>query len=170
MRTHILATAVILAAGSAAADGHVGARVTGDIQNRAGENIGSVSVFETASGVTRIIVQAIDIPPGTHGVHLHEVGECVGDFSSAGDHIGDGMNHGLVEGGPHPGDLPNAYVGEDGELAMEALNERISVEDHLRDADGAALIVHSEADDFVSQPGGAAGDRIACAVLNLMDE
>ncbi|KIT14669.1 superoxide dismutase family protein [Jannaschia aquimarina] len=166
-----LTAALALFATPLLADAHVGARVTGDIQNREGEIIGSTSIFETASGIVRIIVTANGISPGTHGVHLHEVGECEGDFTSAGGHIAGDANHGLVEGGPHPGDLPNAYVQDDGALAMEAFAvASLSVEEHLRDPDGAALIIHAGPDDYESQPSGAAGDRVACAVLNLMPE
>ena len=35
----------------------------------------------------------------------------------------------------------------------------------LEDADGSALVIHAEADDYRSQPSGAAGDRIACGVV-----
>ncbi|MGZ9104048.1 MAG: superoxide dismutase family protein, partial [Rhodoplanes sp.] len=31
--------------------------------------------------------------------------------------------------------------------------------------DGTALVIHDRADDYTSQPAGAAGDRIACAVI-----
>lgn len=151
------------------ADDHVGARVTGDLTNPGGEIVGSVSVFETASGIVRIIVQATDLTPGTHGVHLHETGSCEDGFAAAGGHIADGMEHGLVAGGPHPGDLPNGFVGDDGVLSMEAFNTSISVADHLMDADGAALIIHSGPDDYESQPSGASGDRVACAVLDAVD-
>jgi Cu-Zn family superoxide dismutase len=35
----------------------------------------------------------------------------------------------------------------------------------LFDADGAALVLHTKADDYTSQPAGNAGDRFACAVI-----
>lgn len=158
----LLATSL---AAPAFADAHVGERVTGTIVDRDGDKIGSVSVFETESGIVRVNVQAIEITPGAHGVHLHETGECEGDFTSAGGHIPGSANHGLVEGGNHPGDLPNGFVGEDGELSMEAFKTNLSVEEHLLDADGAALIIHEGPDDYESQPSGAAGSRVACAVL-----
>lgn len=166
MRPLPLALAALLAAAPAFAQEEVGARATGNIVDRAGETIGSISAFETPTEIVRIVIQAVGIPPGTHGIHLHETGVCEGDFSSAGGHIADDRQHGLVEGGPHPGDMPNAYVGGDGELSVEVWNHRISVEDHLLDEDGAAFIVHSGPDDYESQPAGDAGDRIACAVLD----
>ncbi|CUH28562.1 Superoxide dismutase [Cu-Zn] precursor [Jannaschia seosinensis] len=167
MRAAILPLAFAALATPALSDNHVGARVTGDIQNRDGEIIGSISAFETASGIVRVSVQATGLTPGPHAIHFHETGECVGDFTSAGGHIAGGMEHGLVEGGPHPGDMPNALVQDEQVLAVEVFNSRISVEEHLRDSDGAAFIIHEGADDYTSQPSGDAGSRVACAVLNL---
>ena len=160
----VLALAVPLAPAAALADAHVGMRVTGVIVDREGAEIGSVEVFETASGVVRVNVAASPIPAGGHGVHFHEIGECEGDFTSAGEHIAGGMEHGLVEGGPHPGDMPNGFV-EVEALNYETFNAAISVGEHLLDEDGAALMIHSAPDDYESQPSGDAGDRIACAVL-----
>ena len=69
-----------------------------------------------------------------------------------------------VEGGPHPGDMPNAMVGDDGVLNVTYFKSDLTSE-MLMDADGSAFVVHSGADDYTSQPSGAAGSRIACAVL-----
>jgi Cu-Zn family superoxide dismutase len=163
-----LALAAALPA-AAAAQGTVTDSLAGNVISADGAQIGSVSVTNTAAGVIRVVVQAVDITPGTHAVHLHETGECEGDFSSAGGHIAGDREHGLVEGGPHPGDLPNAYVGEDGELSVEYFTvPALEFEEHLQDEDGAALIVHSGADDYESQPSGDAGSRVACAVLDAV--
>ena len=35
----------------------------------------------------------------------------------------------------------------------------------LDDEDGSALMIHSGADDYASQPSGDAGSRIACGVI-----
>jgi Cu-Zn family superoxide dismutase len=35
----------------------------------------------------------------------------------------------------------------------------------LFDADGSAIVIHADPDDYSSQPTGNAGDRIACAVI-----
>ena len=165
MRLVPILLAATLVPAAALADAHVGPRLTGTILDRDGANVGSVSVFETASGLVRITIAAdLGVPDGAHGLHLHETGLCEGDFASAGGHIAGDARHGLVEGGPHPGDLPNGFVAG-GALNYETFNGRISVTDDLADADGAALIVHSGPDDYESQPAGDAGDRIACAVL-----
>jgi superoxide dismutase, Cu-Zn family len=33
------------------------------------------------------------------------------------------------------------------------------------DSDGSAVVIHSKADDYKSDPAGNAGDRIACGVI-----
>lgn len=165
IRSILTALALCAATAAPALDSeHVEDRMTGTVVDRDGNQIGSVSVSETASGIVLVRVTATPLPSGAHGIHLHEVGACEGDFSSAGGHIAGDAGHGLVEDGTHPGDMPNGFV-EVEALNYEALNERIAFQDHLRDDDGAALIIHSSPDDYMTQPSGDAGGRIACAVL-----
>ena len=89
-------------------------------------------------------MQATGIPVGIHGVHVHRTGNCSAEeFSSAGGHLaGDAQHDILVEGGPHPGDLPNAHVQENGVLAMEVFKSNLSM-DQMFDDDGSAVIIHA---------------------------
>lgn len=141
--------------------GGTGGLVAGD-----GSQLGNVSVSATPSGHALVLINAEGFPEGIHGVHLHQVGACEGPaFESAGPHIGEADQHGMmVEAGPHPGDLPNAYVGSDGRLMMEGSAIGLTM-DMVFDEDGSALVVHAQPDDYETQPGGASGDRIACAVI-----
>ncbi|WP_116087539.1 superoxide dismutase family protein [Tropicimonas sp. IMCC34011] len=138
-----------------------------EVSNPDGENIGSVYVQETESGTAHVTIALTSIPEGVHGVHFHETGDCSAeDFGSAGGHIAGDAEHGVRSaGGPHPGDMPNVTVQSDGIVNVEYFNERLDVMEHLMDDDGAAFIVHSGPDDYVSQPSGDAGDRIACGVI-----
>lgn len=136
------------------------------LADREGNEVGDAAFYETASGLTYVVVQATGIPTGIHGVHVHETGDCsADDFGSAGGHLAGDAQHGiLVEGGPHPGDLPNAHVQDDGIMAMEVFTADLPF-DMLFDEDGSAVIIHSGADDYRSQPSGESGDRIACGVV-----
>lgn len=179
MFRHILTTALSagLLAAPALAEQHEGEDMeaaagatpaaTADVSNADGTAIGTVTINDTASGTALLVVSLTDLPEGAHGIHLHETGDCgADDFSSAGGHIAGDADHGInAEGGPHPGDLPNAIIGPDGALNVEIFAADLRIEEMIFDDDGAAFIVHSEADDYTSQPSGAAGDRIACGVF-----
>ncbi len=153
--------------GDASGDGDFTLAARADVMDRDGSQIGTVSLNTTASGVTLVIVALNGLPEGGHGIHIHETGDCsADDFTSAGGHVAGDAQHGIfVDGGPHPGDLPNAIVGADGNLNLEIFNPRLEIDEMIFDDDGAAFIVHADPDDYKSQPAGAAGDRIACGVF-----
>lgn len=146
---------------------HITQEARAEVSDTDGNSIGTVTINSTASGQGLVIVALTDIPEGAHGIHMHESGDCsADDFSSAGGHIAGDAQHGvLVEGGPHPGDLPNAIVGDDGEINVEIFQSNLDIPGMIFDDDGAAFIVHSGPDDYTSQPSGASGDRIACGVF-----
>lgn len=134
-----------------------------------GQQIGSATLVETPHGVL-VEARLEDFPPGTHAFHLHETGSCSPDFTASGGHFnphGDG--HGFLDDdGRHVGDLPNIHVPESGRLTVEYLADLASLregEAALLDDDGAAIVVHAGADDYRTNPAGAGGDRIACAVI-----
>ncbi|WYK05299.1 superoxide dismutase family protein [Cereibacter sphaeroides f. sp. denitrificans] len=111
------------------------------------------------------------LPPESWlGFHIHENGECDAGtgFESAGGHFSiSDTDHGLMmEEGPHSGDMPNQYVGADGILRAQVFNTFVQLGgENASDLTGRALMLHSGPDDYVSQPAGDAGDRLACAVI-----
>jgi len=136
-----------------------------------GKQIGTATFEQTPSGVL-ISVAIKGLPPGEHGFHIHEKGVCdpATGFKSAGGHFAPrGHEHGLmVAAGPHAGDMPNQFAAADGTMRATVLNPNVTFEtgiDSLADADGSALVIHDGADDYVTQPTGAAGSRLACAVI-----
>ncbi|UOM34125.1 superoxide dismutase family protein [Acuticoccus sp. I52.16.1] len=164
------AGAALVAASLSPAAAQVSETAAGNMINADGGEIGTITFQQTPAGVL-ITTDISDLPEGEHGFHIHETGKCDASdgFKSAGGHYAGGMKHGfLVEGGPHPGDMPNVTVGSDGVLKVSVLNTMVSVkggENPLLDDDGSALMIHSGADDYESQPAGDAGNRIACAVI-----
>ena len=100
--------------------------------------------------------------------HIHEDGKCdaAHGHEAAGGHFNPGKaEHGLLAAnGPHAGDMPNQYVGDDGILRAQVFNTMVSL-DERNAIRGRALIIHENSDDYRSQPAGDAGRRLACAVI-----
>jgi Cu-Zn family superoxide dismutase len=134
--------------------------------NASGQSIGSVRAWQTAGGVS-FHIEASGLSHGVHGVHVHAVGRCEGpDFTSAGPHWNPAeKKHGINNpAGPHAGDMPNVEVAANGVLSATLTLPGASMAS-LLDADGAALVIHAAADDYVTDPSGNSGARIACAVI-----
>ena len=141
------------------------------ILNAQGAQIGTLEINTLGTGGVEVDVTVEGLTPGTHAMHFHEFGRCEGpDYKSAGGHYNPaGVSHGKVADGPHAGDMMNVEVDTDGTGAFKVTNTKVSLRASdlpaLMDADGTALIIHGGADDYKSQPSGAAGPRVACAVI-----
>lgn len=134
-----------------------------------GQQNGTATLTGTPQGVL-IEIEVSGLPASQWvAFHVHETGSCdhETDHESAGDHFNpSGVPHGyLVADGPHAGDMPNQYVGEDGTLRAHIFNTFVTLDEGEADIRGRALMVHGGEDDYESQPSGDAGDRYACAVI-----
>jgi Cu-Zn family superoxide dismutase len=139
-----------------------------DAQNK---QVGVATLREVPGGV-RVVVTGAPLPAGTHGLHVHEVGECKGpDFASAGGHFNpDGKKHGTKSpAGSHAGDLPNLVVKADGTGELEQVSPRLSLKPDgpgsLFAGKGTALVIHAGPDDDMTDPAGNSGARIGCGVV-----
>lgn len=175
---HILlcSAAAALALGACASDNNTANPMTVErpIMTATGTQLGTVTLKDLGKGGTEVTVNVSGVMSGdgVHAMHFHEFGKCdAPDFKSAGGHYNPtGAAHGMnMDGGPHAGDMMNIDIAEtNGTLTV--INERVSINgDHglpaLFDADGTALIIHEKADDYMSQPTGAAGGRMGCALI-----
>jgi superoxide dismutase, Cu-Zn family len=154
---------------AAMADDHAAATEVRTVA--AGHTLGLARLEATPTGVL-VTVDVSGLPEGELGFHVHETGRCDPGqgFSTAGGHFEPhGKAHGFRHaGGPHAGDMPNLFVGSDGKARLQVLNRAVALDDGeagLLDADGSSLVIHAGPDDYVSQPAGASGPRIACAVI-----
>ena len=160
---------------------------TAELVNPEGESRG-MAEFAEADGGTLVTVEATDMEPGFHGLHIHGTGLCEPDsesptqpgergaFLSAGGHLaGPGGEAGHPE---HAGDLPTLYVTEDGTARIVTLTDRLD-RDLLLDEDGSAVMVHENSDNLANIPeryapegadeetrnAGDGGSRAACGVV-----
>jgi Cu-Zn family superoxide dismutase len=112
--------------------------------------------------------QLTGLPAGQHGFHIHEFGDCSApDASSAGGHLNPGGSpHGSPDNaaeGRHLGDLGNIEAGSDTVTIFTRHDQLLA---HSGDSIvGKAVVVHELPDDFVTQPDGGGGARIACGVI-----
>jgi superoxide dismutase, Cu-Zn family len=148
-------------------DSAVNQTVNVDMINAQGQSVGQAILTQLEQGVS-IKANLRNIPTGWHGFHIHAIGQCTPpDFKSAGDHFNPSHKyHGFkAHQGPHRGDLPNIYVGDNGELNTELVTDKVTLNKGPRallDKDGFSLVLHAKPDDYTTQPSGDSGGRIVC--------
>lgn len=162
----LLLSSLILFTGISKSQAADMAIVSGSFINSANKRIGTISASAQEQGVEVTI--DIFIPQGTHGFHLHETAKCLApDFKTAGGHYNpDHKDHGSKsDHGKHKGDLENLDVSDTGHIT-----KTFTIEDMTLDTlTSLAFIIHEKADDYISQPSGDAGSRIACAIFSRND-
>ena len=147
-----------------------------DIINSKGEKIGTATFAQMPHGV-KMSVNVSNLPPGPHGIHIHEVGKAdVPDFKSAGGHFNPSAKHHGLDNpeGHHAGDMPNLVVGADGKATGEIVLHDVTLKpdagNSLFHPGGTALVIHATQDDQKSDPSGNSGGRIACGVITEVKE
>lgn len=141
--------------------------------NGTGKMIGNVTITESAKGLV-FTPKLTDLPAGTHGFHVHEMGSCgtsekdgkAVPAGAAGGHFDPTMtkHHAGPTGDGHLGDLPPLVVAANGGASMAVTAPHLT---KLSEVKGKALMVHAGGDNFSDQPKplGGGGDRIACGVI-----
>lgn len=139
--------------------------------NSDGEEVGMIDLEETRDGL-KIMVNITDLPPGEHALHIHEYAECdPPDFKSAGGHFNPfKTQHGFLNpAGPHSGDLPNFMVEEDGTANLTLITKRVTLRHGPKNSlfrhGGTSFVIHKNPDDYITDPAGMGGARIACGII-----
>ena len=106
-------------------------------------------------------------PDAVLGFHIHNGLACsaAGDkaaFEAAGGHFSVCSED--MQCGRHPyhaGELPTIFSDENGRASSQVFTKRTDVSG----VSGKPIVVHRMPDDFMSQPAGNSGIRIACGML-----
>jgi Cu-Zn family superoxide dismutase len=112
-----------------------------------GNPVGAVRLSQVGEDQVVVLAKVHDLPPGFHGFHVHEVGQCEHSFTSAGDHLN-------LEDAFHPehtGDIPVLLVNSDGTGEAEFKTDRFTLKD-LLDEDGSAIMAHALPDNYANIP------------------
>ncbi len=132
---------------------------------------GMVHLTDAGEGNVDVQIDLTGVPPGTHGFHIHEKGDCGNNGQNAGGHFNPtGMVHGAPDAvSHHAGDFGNVTADANGEVHTRFTTHSVSLKSgETTYPVGKAAVLHEKADDLVSQPSGNAGARIACGVLGTM--
>jgi superoxide dismutase, Cu-Zn family len=145
--------------------------VTVKFKSSDGKDVGTAVLTPAGQGV-HIKLNLNSLTPGEHAIHIHANPQCDGpDFKSAGAHFNpENKKHGMKNPeGSHAGDVPlNLKVGSDGTVRESLTLKSVSLDSTGPTslvANGASIIVHAQPDDFMTDPTGNAGGRVACAVI-----
>jgi Cu/Zn superoxide dismutase len=92
--------------------------------------------------------------------HIHSGDSCEGDHA---DPFADALAHYNPTNAEHPyhaGDLPPLFANY-GFAWNTVLTSRFNINEII----GRAVIIHLDPDDFVTQPSGNSGEKIACGII-----
>lgn len=127
---------------------------------------GSVRFYQTRAGVlVAAELFGLPFPEGNcmspaFGFHIHSGASCTGNendpFAGAGTHY----NPNDCLHPYHAGDLPPLF-GNRGYAFSMFLTDRFSVKEII----GKTVVIHSSPDDFMTQPAGNSGKKIACGEI-----
>ncbi len=123
---------------------------------------GYARFYQRVDGVL-VVVNVTGLPSqnkkGFFGLHIHEGRVCDGEgFAGTGGHF----NTAKLEHPLHEGDLP-PLMSYSGKAYMAVITDRFMI----RDIVGRTLVIHSDRDDFTTQPSGNAGTKIACGEIRM---
>ena len=148
-------------------------QATAMIDALGGSGVTGMAVFTQNGDQITFMAEIRGATPGLHAIHIHAYGDCSApDGTSAGGHWNPtDVAHGKWgEGEFHLGDIGNITVGADGTGRITLTTDlwEIGTGSDV-DVVGKGMIIHADADDFVSQPSGNAGARIGCGVIVLVE-
>ena len=129
---------------------------------------GIVKFYALPEAGMLIAAEISDLPDGASedtpaffAFHIHENGDCSGNFENTGMHY----NPDKVPHPEHAGDLPPLFA-NDGYVWMVFYDSFLTLPMIVN----RSVVIHQNPDDFTTQPSGNAGEKIACGVITEVKE
>ena len=140
------------------------------LESKSNSGVTGVATFSEKDGFVTFTAKLSGLKPGIHGIHIHEKADCsAADAASAGGHWNPTFKkHGkFTDAEHHKGDIGNFTADGNGNASITLKTDEwcIGCGDNTKDILGKGLIVHDKADDFITQPSGNAGARVACSAI-----
>lgn len=166
----LIACALAFGCKTAVSEAEEGKSLALDLQAKSGSKVSGKIKLEEINGEVQLTANISGLEPGVHAIHIHEKADCSSaDGTSAGGHWNPTFTkHGKWESESyHKGDIGNfpADVDGNGTISFSTKEWCIGCGDPTKDILGKSIIIHEGADDFVTQPTGDAGGRVACTAL-----
>lgn len=139
---------------------------------KTGASVDTIGFVESGGQLT-MTAKFSGLPPGAHGFHIHEKGDCGGkDAKNAGGHHNPtGAKHGPPESATrHAGDLGNLMVDKDGNATFDMSTDSLTMSTGADAIENRAVIIHAKKDDGKTQPSGNSGAPIACGVIRRVEQ
>ena len=179
LRTQVVVIFAVLAGGSVvAAPGQgVAATAVSTVNSISatgvGTRLGTVTFSDNGGGLL-ITPKLSGLPPGQHGFHIHETGDCgpgmnegkqAAGFAASGhyDPAHTKKHLGPLSAAGHRGDLPVLVVDSQGDATQPVTAPHLTVA-QIR---GRSVMIHAGGDNYSDTPLplGGGGARIACGVI-----
>jgi Cu-Zn family superoxide dismutase len=172
LRSLLVASFLLVVTGTAAADTTT-AKIDSITATGIGGPLGMVSFVDSPQGLI-ITPQLSGLPPGEHGFHIHDKGDCgpgmnrgkaAAGFAAGGhyDPAHTKKHLGPISTAGHRGDLPFLVVDSKGDATGAVTAPHLTVQ-QIR---GRSIMIHAGGDNYSDTPlplvGG--GARIACGVI-----
>jgi superoxide dismutase, Cu-Zn family len=178
-RFHVVVIFAVVVGGSLLAATGQGAAATAEATVNSisaagiGARLGAVTFTDTPGGLL-ITPQLSGLPPGQHGFHIHEKGDCgpginqgkpAAGFAAGGhyDPAHTKKHLGPFSTAGHRGDLPVLVVDSRGDAAQPITAPHLTVA-QIR---GRSVMIHGGGDNYsdIPLPLGGGGARIGCGVI-----
>lgn len=124
---------------------------------------GLVKFYQTTYGGILVEAEVFNLPnidekssSNFYAMHIHESGDCRNNFANVGGHY----NPGNTLHPNHAGDMP-PLLGNQGYAYSVFYDKRFTIADII----GRSVIIHANPDDFITQPSGNSGEKIACGEI-----
>lgn len=128
---------------------------------------GLVKFYQTPYSGVLVEAEIFNLPNQTmpdssnyYAMHIHQTGDCSENFANTGEHY----NPTNAAHPNHEGDLL-PLLGNEGYAWLSFYDKRFKIEDIL----GRSVVIHSQPDDFHTQPAGNSGAKIACGTIMKAD-
>lgn len=149
-----------------------GTQARADLEARSGSKVSGQVRFTERTDKVLVAAKVSGLKPNSeHGFHVHEKGDCSApDGASAAGHFNpDGHPHAHSKHEKrHTGDMNNLVADSKGDATVSFEVDKMRLDNGKHGILERAVIIHAEPDDYVSQPTGNAGGRIACGIIRKL--